>query len=264
MRSAGIDCAASVEWNHVSHTSPKWYAVRSNKLGNRLLKNASGSAVHIPSAAVGRLSLYFRELQRLSENGVGSLNSSELATLIEVSPAVVRRDLAAIGAVGRRGVGYVTGELIQTIGTLLGSETAWTVALVGVGSLGTALLRYRGLQRQGFHIVAGFDADKRQIGSSIGGVPIFAASEMSKKIRELQPQLAVLAVPAEAAISVAVELAEAGITGILNFAPVSLKLPKDIGVVNVDLASEMQRLAFTVSISRAPSETAAGPDGQKK
>ena len=213
----------------------------------RFLKNPPASSVQLPSAAVGRLSLYLRELQRLGESGVASVNSSELATLIEVSPAVVRRDLAAIGAIGRRGVGYDTGTLIQTIGTVLGSKTAWTVALVGVGSLGTALLRYRGLQRQGFNIVAAFDADQRLIGSSIGGVPIFAASEMSRKICELKPQLAVLAVPAEAAAMVAIELAEAGISGILNFAPASLKLPKEIGVVNVDLASEMQRLAFTVS-----------------
>lgn len=220
--------------------------------------------MQLPSAAVGRLSLYLRELQRLSESGVASLNSSELATLIEVSPAVVRRDFAAIGAVGRRGVGYVTVDLIHTIGTVLGSETAWTVALVGVGSLGTALLRYRGLQRQGFHIVAAFDADKRLTGTSIGGVPVFAAAEMSLKIRELKPQLAVLAVPAEAAIAVAAELSEAGITGILNFAPVSLKLPKDIGVVNVDLASEMQRLAFTVSIGRAAKGLTDGIEDQKK
>lgn len=225
--------------------------------------HATGATVHLPSAAVGRLSLYLRELQRLSESGVMSLKSSELATLIEVSPAVVRRDLAAIGAVGRRGVGYSTSDLVSAIGTVLGSETAWTVALVGVGSLGTALLRYRGLERQGFHIVAAFDADKRLIGTSICGVPIFAATEMAQKIRELKPQLAVLAVPAEAAPAVATELADAGITGILNFAPATLKLPKDIGVVNVDLASEMQRLAFTVT-SSIFGGAASGSENQKK
>lgn len=225
--------------------------------------NGTGASVRLPSAAVGRLSLYLRELQRLSESGVVSLNSSELATLIEVSPAVVRRDLATIGAVGRRGVGYSTSDLVSTIGTVLGSETAWTVALVGVGSLGTALLRYRGLERQGFHIVAAFDADKRLIGTSICGVPIFSAAEMAEKIRELKPQLAVLAVPAEAAPAIASELADAGITGILNFAPATLKLPKEIGVVNVDLASEMQRLAFTV-MSGKVGGAAGASENQKK
>jgi len=228
----------------------------------RFCGRGPGASVHLPSAAVGRLSLYLRELQRLSESGVVSLNSSELATLIEVSPAVVRRDLAAIGAVGRRGVGYTIGDLVTAIGVVLGAETAWTVALVGVGSLGTALLRYRGLERQGFHIVAAFDADQRLVGTSIGGVPIFAAAEMSQKIRELKPQLAVIAVPAEAATTVASELADAGITGILNFAPATLKLPKEIGIVNVDLASEMQRLAFTVT-SRFVVGSASASENQK-
>lgn len=251
----------------------------SHYLETKLVKSALGSniastdalpasqpgsaAPQLPSVAVGRLSLYLRELQRLNESGVFSLNSSELATLIDVSPAVVRRDLAAIGAVGRRGVGYSTSDLVATIGAVLGSETAWTVALVGVGSLGTALLRYRGLERQGFRIVAAFDADNRLVGKSICGVPVFAAGEMSEKIRQLKPQLAILAVPAEAATAVASELADAGITGILNFAPASLKLPKEIGVVNVDLASEMLRLAFTVTSGLVGGATTDG-ESQKK
>lgn len=212
-----------------------------------VLKNAQSPIGQLPSAAVGRLSLYLRELQRLLDAGMVSLNSTELATLVGVSPAVVRRDLASIGAIGRRGVGYRSVDLIQAIGTTLGLETRWTVILVGVGSLGTALLRYRGLQRQGFHIIAAFDADKRMVGKLIGDVPVFSSLEMSEKIRELKPQLAVLAVPADAATAVARELADAGVAGILNFAPASLKPDKEIAVVNVDLASEMQRLAFTVS-----------------
>ena len=207
---------------------------------------------HIPPAAVGRLSLYLRELQRLGDVGVGSVNSTELATLIEASPAVVRRDLAVIGAVGRRGVGYRVDELAQTIGALLGSETTWTVALVGVGSLGTALLRYRGLNRQGFRIVAAFDTDPRLVGTLIGGVKVHSADSLMAQIKLLRPQLAILAVPAEAAGAIATELADAGVAGILNFAPTSLKLPKGMGVVNVDLASEMQRLAFTVSRKPSP------------
>jgi redox-sensing transcriptional repressor len=231
------------------------------------LKNAQSPNADLPSVAVGRLSLYLRELQRLNEAGSLALNSTELASLVGVSPAVVRRDLAAIGAIGRRGVGYRVSGLIQAIGTTLGLETRWTVILVGVGSLGTALLRYRGLQRQGFHIIAAFDADERLAGQSISGVPIHSPARMSEKIRELKPQLAVLAVPAEAATAVANELAEAGISGILNFAPASLKLPKEIGVVNVDLASEMQRLAFTVSSfgqTRDGSEAAESTDEANK
>jgi redox-sensing transcriptional repressor len=204
-------------------------------------------SVRLPSAAVGRMSLYLRESQRLAEVGIRSISSTELGRFLDVSPAVVRKDLAAIGAVGRRGVGYPLAALMQRIGATLGSEILWNVVLVGAGSLGHALLRYRGLERQGFRIVAAFDADRALVGSSVGGVTIQSAADMPAYIRQRQPQLAILAVPAEAAQEVASELSEAGISGILNFSPISLKLPRAVGLVNVDLASEMQRLAFTVS-----------------
>ncbi len=205
------------------------------------------ASIRLPSAAVGRMSLYLRESQRLAELGVPSVNSAELGRFLDVSPAVVRKDLAAIGAVGRRGVGYPIAALMERIGATLGSQIVWNVILVGSGSLGHALLRYRGLERRGFRIVAAFDVDQRLVGSVVGGVTIEPARVMSARIRRLRPQLAILAVPSEAAGEVASELVEAGISGILNFSPTTLKLPKEIALVNVDLASEMQRLAFTVS-----------------
>jgi redox-sensing transcriptional repressor len=203
--------------------------------------------MRLPSAAIGRMSLYLRESQRLAEAGVGSVNSSELGRRLDVSPAVVRKDLAAIGAVGRRGVGYPITALMERIGATLGSEIVWQVVLVGSGSLGHALLRYRGFERQGFRIVAAFDVDNRLVGTRVDGIQIQPANEMTAFIRRTRPQLAILAVPPEAAVAVATELAESGISGILNFSPTTLKLPKAISLVNVDLASEMQRLAFTVS-----------------
>lgn len=193
------------------------------------------------------MSLYLRESQRLSDAGIASVSSTELGRALDISPAVVRKDLAAIGTLGRRGVGYPVGELMERIGATLGAEILWDVVLVGAGSLGHALLRYRGLERQGFRVVAAFDVDPALVGSSVGGVVIRPAAEMLAYIRAERPRLAILAVPAEAAAAVAAELAEAGISGILNFSPTSIKLPKGIGLVNVDLASEMQRLAFTVS-----------------
>lgn len=201
----------------------------------------------LPAASVGRLSLYLRELQRLRSGGRRDLKSTELAVLLEVSPAIVRRDLASIGALGRRGVGYDTEELIRSISTALGAETNWAVVLVGVGSLGTALLNYRGLSRQGFQMVAGFDIAASGDPKSVGDVPIYPMERLPQQVRRLQPQLAILAVPPTAAPDVAAQLAEVGISGILNFAQVSLKLPPHVAVVNVDLASEMLRLAFAVS-----------------
>ncbi len=201
---------------------------------------------NLPEPAVGRLSLYYRELFRLSDGGTTSINSRELGKLVNVSPAVVRRDLSALGTIGRRGVGYTVELLIEAIGQALGSGLQWRVILIGVGSLGDALLRYRGFQRLGFQLVGAFDVATERIGTEIGGVRVRDASQMKPALAELSPDLAILAVPAEKAVEVAGELVAGGITGILNFAPTTLKLSSAVAVVNVDLASELQRLAFSV------------------
>jgi redox-sensing transcriptional repressor len=201
---------------------------------------------HLPQPAVGRLSLYYRELHRLADAGTPSVNSRELGQLVSVSPPVVRRDLSALGTIGRRGVGYSVDLLIERIGMVLGSGVQWRVVLVGVGSLGDALLRYRGFDRLGFSLIAAFDVAEKRIGTAIGGVEIRDAAGMDEAIKELRPDLAILAVPAEHATDVANRLVAGGITGILNFAPTTLRLPPRVAVVNVDLASELQRLAFSV------------------
>ena len=205
-----------------------------------------GGVTKLPRPAVGRLSLYFRELHRLADQGELHLNSKELGALVDVSPAVVRRDLSSLGPIGRRGVGYPIDKLIAQIGSVLGSGVQWQVILVGVGSLGDALLRYRGFERLGFRLVAAFDRDPEKIGKQIGGVSILNAATMTGKLAELAPDLAILAVPVEEAALVATDLVAAGISGILNFAPTTLRLPGTTAVVNVDLASELQRLAFSV------------------
>ncbi|QDT11293.1 redox-sensing transcriptional repressor Rex [Stieleria marina] len=211
--------------------------------------SASDAAIsrrNLPEPAVGRLSLYYRELYRLRDAGTHSINSRELGKLVNVSPAVVRRDLSALGTIGRRGVGYTVELLIEAIGGVLGSGHQWQVILVGVGSLGDALLRYRGFERLGFRLVSALDANPDRIGTSIGGVRVRDASELAQVLSDFSPDLAILAVPAEKAGEVAGELVAGGITGILNFAPTTLRLSSAIAVVNVDLASELQRLAFSV------------------
>lgn len=207
-------------------------------------------AADLPRAAVGRLSLYFRELQRLHTNQVTSVNSRQLGKLVAVSPAVVRRDLGSLGISGRRGVGYSVVSLADRIGELLGSGVSWKVILIGVGSLGDALLRYRGFEQLGFHLAAAFDVNPEKIGRSIGGVPIEDFAQLAGACASIQPDLGILAVPVSAAPTVASQLAAIGVTGILNFTPMTLQLPESIAVVNVDLASELQRLAFAVHANR--------------
>jgi redox-sensing transcriptional repressor len=210
------------------------------------LPNDLQTPTHLPKPAVGRLSLYFRELHRLAESGVLSVNSRELGQLVAVSPAVVRRDLSALGTIGRRGVGYSVTLLSERIGRVLGTGVQWRVILVGVGSLGDALLRYRGFERLGFRLIGAFDVDPHRIGTEIGGVRVRPGLELEGALQDLKPDLAILAVPAEKAAEVAGQLVSGGVTGILNFAPTTLRLSPRVAVVNVDLASELQRLAFSV------------------
>ncbi len=208
--------------------------------------DVSATPTHLPRAAVGRLSLYFRELHRLADAGVTSVNSRELGQLVAVSPAVVRRDLSALGTIGRRGVGYSVRVLGDRIGVVLGTGVQWRVVLVGVGSLGDALLRYRGFERLGFRLIGAFDIDAARVGTQVGGVQVRHGSELEEALGDLRPDLAILAVPAETAAEVAGQLVAGGVSGILNFAPTTLRLSPRVAVVNVDLASELQRLAFSV------------------
>jgi len=200
----------------------------------------------IPAAAVARLSLYLRELRRLQGAGIEGVSSSQLGGRLGVSSAVVRRDLATLGQLGRRGVGYEIAGLSNRIRAALGADQVWNVALIGTGSLGTALLRYRGFSEQGFRLKAAFDIRPDRIGQSVGGVPVLPLSELEREIKNREITLTILAVPAEAAQETAERLANAGVTGVLNFAPVTLNLRGETCVANVDLASELQQLSFAV------------------
>ena len=200
----------------------------------------------LPRPAVGRLCLYFRELHRLNDGSLRHVSSRDIASLVDVSADLVRRDLADIGARGRRGVGYEVSALTDRIGRVLGGGRSWSVALVGVGSLGQALLKYRGFERLGFRLTVAVDRDPERIGQRIGSIRVTDERGLEDALQRHPADLAILAVPASAAADVAARLVAAELRGILNFAPVTLKLPADVAVVNVDLASEMQRLVFSV------------------
>jgi redox-sensing transcriptional repressor len=180
------------------------------------------------------------------DSEVGSINSQELGQMVDVSPAVVRRDLSTLGTIGRRGVGYDIAVLIERIGMVLGSTVQWNVVLVGVGSLGDALLRYRGFERLGFRLSAAFDNDPAKIGTEISGIDVIDSAQIETVLAKDPAELAILAVPVKHASELAARLVACNVSGILNFAPTTLRLPGNVAVANVDLASELQRLAFTV------------------
>ena len=132
----------------------------------------------------------------------------------------------------------------------MGTDAVWSVALIGIGNLGRALLRYKGFNRQGFRIVAAFDADPNLVGQTVEGVDVYAMDILTETVKQQNIRLAAIAVPAEASQQVADMLIDSGVEGILNFAPVMLSLPDTIQAVGVDLAMELEQLAFTVVNNR--------------
>jgi redox-sensing transcriptional repressor len=201
----------------------------------------------VPKAVVNRLSLYLRELQHLVRDGRATISSSQLGRLLGFTDAQVRKDLAYFGHFGHPGIGYRCDELINEIRRILGTDREWIVTMIGVGNLGRALLRYKGFAAQGFRIVAAFDADPHVVGSSIEGIPVLGLDRLTETISQRHIQLGLITVPAAAAQQVADQLVAAGISGIVNFAPVTLSLPDEVSVVGVDLATELEQLAFSVA-----------------
>ena len=200
----------------------------------------------VSKAVTSRLSLYLRELQHLVRDGHETTSSKRLGHALGITGAQVRKDLANFGQFGYPGVGYRCQELIGQIKKILGTNRPWTVALVGIGNLGRALLGYRGFIQQGFHVGVAFDVDPAMIGSTIEGIEVYGMERMASVISHHEIKLAALAVPASSAQQVADQLVKAGITGLLNFAPVTLALPSSVHLVEVDLAIELEQLSFAV------------------
>ncbi len=209
--------------------------------------NPEGEA-RFSRASVGRFSLYLRCVQQLHGEGIATVSSSQLGETLGVTDAQVRKDLACLGNLGHRGVGYPTQELAAALRSVLGVDRTWPVVLVGVGNLARALLRYRGFEQHGFHVVALFDADPTKVGQSVEGLPVRAITEMTDVTAATHAELAILTVPAEVAQEVADGLVAAGIRGILNFAPVVLRLPATVRLVSVDLAVQLEQLASLVHL----------------
>jgi len=201
----------------------------------------------IPEAVVSRLSLYLRELQHLIADGKETISSSQLGRQLGFTDAQVRKDLAHFGHFGHPGIGYRCQELIGQIRKILGTDREWRVALIGVGNLGRALLGYRGFAQQGFRIVAAFDTDPTKVGSHIEGVEVSHLDQLSEALVERQIELGMLAVPAAQAQEVADQLVAAGVGGIVNFAPVTLRVPEGVSIVGVDLARELEQVTFAVA-----------------
>ena len=203
----------------------------------------------IPAPAVRRLSLYLRQLEALLAEGRRTVSSRQLGDALGLSDAQVRKDLAYFGQFGHPGIGYRVDELIVRVRRILGTDRVWKVLLVGAGNLGRALLSYRGFSKKGFNIVAVFDNDERIIGKTVegkGSSVVLPMSDLAATIKKRGIHLGILAVPSASAQDVADRMIAAGVRGILNFAPVTLRKTQ-CALSAVDLAVHLEQLSFQIS-----------------
>jgi len=198
----------------------------------------------LPRKTIYRLSTYLRCLARLKDNNVQTVSSEMLAKGAGVKPTQLRKDLTYLGQFGTRGLGYDVAELSRMISDELGTTSLQPVVLVGVGHLGLALLSYRGFEKEGFEIVAGFDNDPNRPREKQIAQPILEMDKLAAFLREHKIKMAILTVPAAVAQEVTNLLVECGIGGILNFAPIVLHVPEEVMVNNVNVAIELENLSY--------------------
>ena len=198
----------------------------------------------VSDSTVARLSVYLRLLTELSAGGVSTLASEELARRCGTSAAQVRKDLSFFGTFGKRGLGYSVPELTAALRGILGLERRWRVALIGAGKIGAALMAYQDFRRQGFDIVAVFDADPAKVGTEWQGLVVETAADLEASLRGID--IAIVAVPAESAQGVVNRVVGAGVRAILNFAPTKLDVPEHVSVKTVNMALELEGLSYAL------------------
>lgn len=207
--------------------------------------------VKIPSIVITRLSVYARNLDLLDQRGTDVVSSVRLADICGINPAQIRKDLAYFGQFGVRGVGYYVKELLFEIRRILGLDKEWRLGLVGVGNLGSALLRHAQLVVNGnYTFVAGFDRKPKRIGLKIEGVEVAPLGDMNRLIKEKGIEIGVIATKPGWAQKAANMLVNAGVCGILNFAPLQLQCPANVFVENVDFSLKLDVLRYRLTSGR--------------
>jgi len=203
----------------------------------------------VPDPVLNRIPLYLRIAEDLQGRGVETISSRKLAQALGLTDGQVRADLVFFGAFGRPGVGYQTQHLVTELRRVVGIDRAQPVVLIGFGSIGRALTMYEGFEKRAFEIVAVFDRDPEKIGRPAGKCVVKDVSTLPEEVARLGVSMAILAVPAEAAQRLADQLADAGVTGLMNFAPAALKLPDHVAVMNVDLMLTLERLSLRMKVA---------------
>lgn len=198
----------------------------------------------IPNIVVGRLPLYLRTLQRMMQEGRQVTSSQELGERLGISAAQIRKDLSQFGEFGKQGTGYGIEYLTNQLQKILHVDKVWDVIVVGAGDVGHALARYQGFKNRGFRIAMVFDCDPSKIGKQIGEFTIQDINTLIATVKGSGIKLAMLAVPAAQAQEVTNKLVEAGITEILNYAPINLNVPSSVHVEYNDPVIQLQKMSY--------------------
>ncbi len=205
---------------------------------------------HIPKATIQRLAIYVQVLENLLRDGTEIISSEPLAKACNVNASQIRKDLAYFGEFGVRGVGYHVASLIPSITEVLGANREWRSVLVGVGNLGRALLNHKEFRLRGFNIVSAFDCDPFKIGEEISGLEVVCTRRLKECIAGMNVEIGIIATPPERAQRAANFIIEAGIKGILNFAPARLVVPENVCVEYVDFCHHLYALSFNLTFGR--------------
>lgn len=214
----------------------------------------------LPEATLMRLTQYLRALNALKHQGLERTSSGVLAEAAGVNPAILRKDLSLLGSYGTRGVGYVVQELANHINRTLGLDQDWRVAILGAGNLGRALSGYAGFRSRGFHVKAILDSAPELVGTAVGELRVGDVARLAEVVEEHGINIAVLAVPGEAAQGLVDELAVLGVKSILSFAPQVIRVPPGVDLRRVDLSTELQILTYHAMRTEIGRNAAADAD----
>ncbi len=195
----------------------------------------------VPDPTLLRICRYLRILER---HGAPTISSAAIAEAAGVNAAQVRKDLSFFGEFGQPGVGYDVKQLLSSLKKMMGLDREREVIVIGAGALGSALINYPGFENRGFKIVGVFDNNPAKIGHRLRGYEVMPIDRLAEVISEHNVSIGIIAVPRQSAQDVADALIEAGVYGIVNFAPVTLKVPDDVVVRSVDLTLQLETLAF--------------------
>jgi redox-sensing transcriptional repressor len=212
--------------------------------GEHAAQIVEAETTDIPDIVIGRLPVYLRTLRLLDEQGAEVTSSQEMGVLLGISSAQIRKDLSHFGEFGKQGTGYNVAYLCRQLEKILKVDCVWPVVLVGAGYLGHALASYNGFEHRGYRIVGVFDSDPAKIGVQVGDAIVQPTPVIAQVVRKYRCQIAIIAVPAIAAQTVADQLVAAGIKSILCYAPLTLTVPSSIRVEYIDPVISFQHMTY--------------------